>query len=589
MQSGIITRPERRLASAVFGIGLGFATLAAHAQAQAQAPDAPAPAASPVAAPAPAADSGVQVQTLKALDLWSAGSGDTGLDVDLWRGASADLVRPVLDALGARPVSPAMAGLARRVLRTGANAPDGAGSDPVLAAARVRALIALGDLDGAEAVLSRTPGLETSDPLSHAQAETLLLLGRDADACEVGRALQQGRDGSWWLKLRAYCSVVDKQLPAAQVALDLWRQGGGKAPAFDRLMTAASAGTAPGKAALDDALTYALSRRLQLDLSSALAAAPLPVLAALARDASTAPDVRLEAAARALRAGAVPVQTVRDLYLAAATLPAAPAATGAAPAAMAPTPPATLAPDVGTLAAEVGAKGEADLYALAANTAELTTKEAAVSALLGRAKSDADFLALSRLAAPRLAEIAAAGGSVREPVLFAAAAAAGGEVKAATIFRAGIAQDSGPSSGALDLALLDALIDVRADQRSGPVLDRLVERGGVGDSATRTRARAAALLLAQRGAPLSPTAFAEFSAFDLAPAKASAARAAALSFAAEHKRPGETATAALSIAQLPSGLSAGDRGLIIAALTRAGLKADSAEVTVEGLIGLMGR
>jgi hypothetical protein len=586
MDRGIFTRAKRRLASTVFGFGLGFATLGAHAQAPDTSPV-------PPPAPPPSSDVGVQVQTLKALDLWSAGSGDTGLDADLWRGASAELVRPVLDGLSARSLSPAMAGLARRVLRTGANAPDGAGSDPVLAAARVRALIALGDLDGAEAVLSRTPGLETSEPLSRAQAETLLLLGRDSDACETGRALQQGRDGAWWLKLRAYCSVVDKQLPAAQVALDLWRQGGGKAPAYDRLMTAASAGTPAAKAALDDALTYALSRRLQLDLSGAVAAAPLPVLAALARDASTAPDVRLDAAARALRAGAVPAPTVRDLYLAMAAPAAAPAPAVAA-AGMAPTPPASLTPpaltpDVAALAAETGAKGEADLFALAATTSDLSLKEAAVAALLGRAKSDADFIALSRLVAPRLAEIAAAGGPVREPVLFTAAAAAGGEVKAATIFRAAIAQDSGPSSGALDLALLDALIDVRSDKRSGPVLDRLVERGGVGDAQTRTRARAAALLLAQRGAPLSPTAFAEFSAFDLAPAKASAPRAAALNLAAEHKRPGETATAALAIAQQAPGLGAGDRGLIIAALTRAGLKADSAEVTVEGLIGLMGR
>ena len=122
-----------------------------------------------------------------------------------------------------------MATLARRVLETGANAPEGAGSDQALAAMRIRALVALGDLGAAEAVLARTPAIETSEPLSRAKAEVALLAGRDGEACETGRALQEGRDGQFWLKLRAYCSLADKQPAAAQVTMDLVAPGRGQA------------------------------------------------------------------------------------------------------------------------------------------------------------------------------------------------------------------------------------------------------------------------------------------------------------------------------------------------------------------------
>lgn len=577
MGCGIFTRSGRPLARALFVMGLSLLASVALAQTPASGAGPAAPPAEAGYSPPKTSEASVQAQNLAPLDLWSAAAADTGLPADLWRDTAPDLARPVLEALADKTPTPAFASLARRILQTGANAPLGAGSDPSLAAMRVRALTALGDLDGAAGVLSRTPRVEASEALSRAQAEVQLLLGRDAAACETGHALQEGRDGAWWLKLRAYCNVIDKQPAAAQVTLDLWRQGGGKAPAFDRLMNAAAAGTDPGKAALDDPLVYALSRRLNLDLGVAVATAPTPETAALARDAATPASVRLQATARALRQGAIAVETVRDLY----------AATAAAPT---PGAAALSANDVGKLAAVPGAPGEAALYALAATTADPSLREGAVAALLGRAKSDMDFLALARLTAPRIAQLAQAGGALKDPLLFAAAAAMADDAKTASVLRATIRTDAGPAGGPLDLALLDALIDVRAGARSGPVLDRLIERGGAGDAATRARARAAAVLLAERGAPLSPAALAELSNFEGPSAKASPARAAALGLAAERKLTGPTALIALSIAlQQGAGLTVADRAAIVAALGRAGLDAAARDVAAEGVSALMGR
>ena len=563
METTIITRWARRAARASSALALSLTASAALAQAPAQ----------------PAGQ--VQSQNLRALDLWSAAGRDAGLPDTLWRHTSPELARAVLTVLPDRPLSPAMAALARRVLATGANAPEGAGSDLALAALRVRALVALGDLSAAESILARTSGIETSEPMSREKAEVALLAGRDAEACETGRNLQEGRDGPWWLKLRAYCSFVDKQTAAAQVTVDLWRQGGGRGPAFERLMNAAINGTPAGKPALDEPLVFALSHRLGLDLTAAVPTAPMPETVALARDPNTPQAARLEAVARALRLDAVPVQAVRDAYVAAQGAPTAPPP-GAGPGwAATPTPPPALA----TVAADPSAAGEAGLYVIAAQSHDLSEREQAISALLGRSKTNIDFLALSRLVAPAIADFMQAKPALRDPVLFATASAMAGDVRTASAIRVSIQQGQSPTSAPLDLALLDALISVQTGKGVEAALDRLIERGGAGDPKDRARAQAAALLLADLDVEMSPGALAELASFDLAPAHASPARLAALDAAASDHRMGEAALVALAIAeQAPQGLTVADRAAIAAALHRSGLHRDAAETTAQGLL-----
>lgn len=595
MESGILTRWARCAARATSLLALTLSAGAAMAQsapagAPANAPQTTDPMpqaaeAAPGPAPAPAPPS-VQAQELTPLDLWSAAGRDTGLPATLWRGTSPELARQVLTLVPERALSPAMAALARRVLETGANAPKGAGSDPALAALRIHALIALGDLDAAEAVLARTASVEASEPLSRAKAEVALLDGRDQEACDTGSALQQGRDGAWWLKLRAYCSVLAKQPAAAQVAVDLWRQSGGRAPAYERLMNAAINGGDPGKAALEDPLVFALSRRLNLDMTAAIATAPAPVTAAIARDAQAPAPARLEAVARALRLGAIPVQTAREVYLASmgATPMPPPSATPGWTAT--PTPP----PDPAAVAADPSARGEAGLYAVAATSSDLTQREAAITALLGRSKTNIDFLVLSELVAPQIADLAKAGAPLRDPVLFASASALAGDAHTASAVRAMVQQNAGPGTDPVDLAILDAMIAVRAGQGAGPVLDRLIERGGAGDPRQRPRARQAALLLVEMGAPMSAQAMGELAGFEMPAGRASPARIAAMQAAAREHRTGATALIALEIAAAsPQGMSAPDRAAIAGALARAGLERDAKDTVAQGLIALIGR
>jgi len=252
----------------------------------------------------------VAVQPLAAPDAFSTPGRQTGLPQDLWRGASVDTLNAVLPKLVAGPLSPAAAALARRVLGTGAPGPQGLGPDPVVLAARAAALVAAGDSRAAAALLARAPNLDRSPELSRAAAESALLAGDDARACSVADALGVGREGVYWLRLRAYCQAIGGRLDQAQLTFDL-AQAQARDPVFGRLMSAKLAGGAsPGAASLRNGLDYALSRSLGLDLSTAKAA-PEVAAAMGAEPAEPAFDIpegdgdRL-AAVRALAAGPPP-------------------------------------------------------------------------------------------------------------------------------------------------------------------------------------------------------------------------------------------------------------------------------------------
>ena len=148
-----------------------------------------------------------------------------------------------------------------------------------LAVARAKALLALGDAAGADAVLDRTPGVPNSAGLSQVAAEAALITDQPDKACHVGEALSAGRDGLYWLRLRAYCRARQGKTAEAQLTFTLAGQEGADAD-YSRLMAALMANSAPpaaGPAVLSDGVDYSLSKQLQLDLAPALAAARLAI------------------------------------------------------------------------------------------------------------------------------------------------------------------------------------------------------------------------------------------------------------------------------------------------------------------------
>lgn len=220
-----------------------------------------------------AAQEEVKVKSLAAPDYFSSPVADTGMGADLWKDTAPDIMRDVLPKLaGPKPLSPAFAALARRMLSTGANGPAGVGDNVEMAAQRGLALIALGEANGANAILDRATGAPGSAALSMASAEAALIAGDDDKACRVQDALTVDRGATYWLRLRAFCQLKAGQADAAQLTFQLAQQQT-KDTDYARLMGAALAGTAPGAASLKNGINYALSRRLNLDIQSAAAVA----------------------------------------------------------------------------------------------------------------------------------------------------------------------------------------------------------------------------------------------------------------------------------------------------------------------------
>lgn len=215
----------------------------------------------------------VQVKTLAAPDYFSGAAADTGIPGDLWKDASPGIMRDILPKLaGNKPLSPAFASLARRVLSTGANAPEEVGDEVEMGAARGMALIALGEAKGANLILDRATGGPGSSGLSMATAEAALIVGDDDKACRAEEDLIVDRSAAYWLRLRAFCQLKADQVDAAQLTFQLAQQQTKDAD-YARLMGAALAGTPPGAANLKNGVNYALSRRLNLDVRSAAALA----------------------------------------------------------------------------------------------------------------------------------------------------------------------------------------------------------------------------------------------------------------------------------------------------------------------------
>jgi hypothetical protein len=206
----------------------------------------------------------VEVSTLPAPDIFTTGLADTGLPRDLWKGTSPELARQALNLIARKPLSPAAQSLAYRLLATGAPAPDGAGNDLDLAAARAEVLLSLGDAAGVRRLMERTPNLQSNARLSHAAAEASLLTGDEDRACRVGDALTQGREDVYWLRLKSYCQLKAGDEDGAQLTFNL-AQTTAKDPIFGRLMGAKLAGAGdPGKPSVRNGLEYALSFSLGL-------------------------------------------------------------------------------------------------------------------------------------------------------------------------------------------------------------------------------------------------------------------------------------------------------------------------------------
>jgi hypothetical protein len=521
----------------------------------------------------------VEARPLASLDLFSAGAWTTGLPTGLWKGASADLAHRVLAGLGAQPMGPGLAQLARDTLQTAAAAPDGAGSDGDLAGERVLSLIRLGDLDAARAILARTPGLTEQPRLSQASADLALWTGDLDKACGVSEALSNGRDAPYWLQLRAFCLIRAGKPDQAQLALDFAAQASARTAQLQHLLAAAQGVTSGSKnpAQASNALGFAISRLEKTDIAAAIPSAAIPALIALSADEAQPAAVRRRAAARLLATGASAAEAVRSALRA----PVAP-------------PRAVSTPQTGRRKSlrplmPVG-EGAADALARdyqAAVGAATNTERAAALARMLRTASGASFRNLCEVTAPELALVTPDGLGGPDRALLALAASVV-DAPSAPLLRDGLAPADGV--GVVDLALLDAVREMAAVEKKAPgTAAALVKAGAENIGSDQARAQTSAVLLAAFDAQLSGLSSVErarFAAFRTGPAMKAAAALAALA-AAEKGAAGEAVLMTLDAAS-EKGLTPSDRALFIRALSRAGLDRNARSIALDGLLAAAG-
>lgn len=314
-----------------------------------------APAAIPATpAPAPQMAPGnadrVQEDALQAIDADAVGTlsaADGGFGETMWQGTPRALIDTLLPRLPIGVESVAMRSLTRRLLLTAAVPPkpepaaDGqpAAKPGGLIAKRIGLLVAMGDLASAEALMTATPSRGDDPALARIEADVRFLANDNARACTLTASHIRDTDSVYWQKALIFCQALAGEHAKAALGVGLLRELGTDDKVFYALVDALAGSAAPVKPApakgakdakdskpapkiLDSMpsptpLTLAMARAANLPLPADVLAPSQPsVLRVVATSPNVPVEMRLEAGERAEAAGALPTDTLRQLYMA---------------------------------------------------------------------------------------------------------------------------------------------------------------------------------------------------------------------------------------------------------------------------------
>ncbi|MGE4220303.1 MAG: hypothetical protein AB7G39_12730 [Alphaproteobacteria bacterium] len=328
---------------------------------------------------------GIRIQPL-AYDPSGTGTlndAEGGLGADMWKGTPRALIEQLVPDLPAPMASPAMRGLARRLLLTAATLPtDGAGNaapgQPDLIAKRIERLYALGDFRAAHDLIALAPKRTTDPTIQRVEAELALLVNDLPGACAaIGDDLQR-RTQPYWQRLLAACQTVGGQKDAAMLSTAMLAESSD--PADQGVLALLDRIAGRSKAKLDSLpdpslLQLALLRHGKIAVPADAAKSSSPaVMAALADSPSVTPEMRLAAAEAGAVMGSVTPQRLSEIY-AALEVPAAALDAAAT---------AEAAPD--------GARGRAILYQAATVQTDPAIRAAMLRKTFRKALEDGVYL-----------------------------------------------------------------------------------------------------------------------------------------------------------------------------------------------------
>ncbi len=267
----------------------------------------------------------VQVDTLGSLDGPAVGLLDPangGFDSNMWAGSARGQIETLLSRIPLASPDSTVRALARRVILSKAESP--AGSAPrALVTVRLEKLLDAGLIDEAGAVAAMSV-LKDDPDFARVQADAILTAGR-VEVCGDQTATRTTDGGLFWLQLRAYCATASGDTAAAELTRNVVDAQGQTDAAYNTLVDDVLSGAKkpPGKIAKPTAMHLFLLRKAGLPVTGDIAAKLGTAANLLAlRDPGNSPEVRLAAAERIVRTGAVSIAELKSIADA-QTIPAA--------------------------------------------------------------------------------------------------------------------------------------------------------------------------------------------------------------------------------------------------------------------------
>jgi len=241
---------------------------------------------------------------------------DGGFGPDMWLGTSRRMLETMIKRVPVNVGSSTMRGVMRRLLLTPARVPDGLSGNADHIIRRVGLLSEMGDLSGVGQLLDAIPERGRYDQLVRYEADARFLANDNARACSLAAGQIAVADNQYWQKAFIFCQALAGEHDAAALGVSLLVETGDEDPAFFKLVDAL-AGRQVTLGSLPDPspLHLSMARIAQVRLPADVVSSNRPgILRTIAVSPNASVELRLEAAERAEQAGALPTDTLRQLY-----------------------------------------------------------------------------------------------------------------------------------------------------------------------------------------------------------------------------------------------------------------------------------
>lgn len=264
---------------------------------------------------------GIEVDGLGKVDGESVGvltSNDGGLGGGMWNGLTRTQAVEMVASIPTKSNSAALRDVASQILLSRARAPIAVTENaPSLLAARATALLAIGDVDGAELLLSASPTQERPQGLDIVDANLQIIRFNNARACGLARNNVASAGKDFWQRLLIYCDALEGKADSVGFGMSLLRETSGDDPAMVLLVDSVLSGSPVilEKIGQPNTIHIALSRVAKVELPTSIAESDDPILlhaAALTPNLNI--GARIESAERAIAVGSLSPAQLRQLY-----------------------------------------------------------------------------------------------------------------------------------------------------------------------------------------------------------------------------------------------------------------------------------